>query len=328
MSAPYPWQEDEWTQVQRQVNQHKLPHALLLSGRPGLAKLHFTKCFTGGLLCSRPNKHGEACRQCKNCNLFIADSHPDLHGIAPEELSHQIKVDQIRALNDFLMLSCQAARYKIGLIAQADALNRHAANSLLKTLEEPPAGSLIILVTSHPTNLPATIKSRCQQIVFKPPPRPLGVAWLLEELPAAKDQALLLTLAHGEPLTAANLVRNEQLKLRRRVYTDLIQFLQGKLCAVTVASRWSDADLRQILDWLLSWLMDTVRLQFDVSTDNLNNPDFHQELDSLSHRVVLRCLFRLLDEMFETKRRLDGALNDQLLLEDVLLAWRSVWHSN
>lgn len=328
MAAPYPWQQDEWVRVQRRVHQHKLPHALLLGGRPGLAKLQFAKSLAGGLLCSRPNEHGEACGQCKNCNLFIGDSHPDFHGIAPENLSYQIKVDQIRALNDFLMLSRQLGRYKIGLIAQAEALNRHAANSLLKTLEEPPAGSLILLVTSQPMSLPATIKSRCQRIFFKPPPRRLGIEWLREQFPAVEDHALLLSLAHGEPLTAAKLVRTEQLEQRQRVYTDLIQFLRGRNCVVTVASRWKDTDLRQILDWLLSWLMDSVRLQFNAGTDSLNNPDFHHELDSLSHQVVLRCLFRLLDEMFESKRRLDGSLNDQLLLEDVLLAWRSVWHPN
>ena len=305
-----------------------MPHALLLYGQSGLAKLHFAQSLANGLLCHEPNDQGISCGRCQGCNLFSAGSHPDFYYVGTEDDSQQIKVDQIRALSEFIIFSCQYGHYKIGLIAQAEALNRNAANSLLKTLEEPPLGSLILLVSSHPMNLPATIRSRCQRIVFSAPPRPQGSAWLREQLPEVKDTELLLSLAHGEPLTAMNLVRSGQLETRQRVFNDLVQLLNGQLSAVALAARWEGTDLNQLVDWLMSLLIDAVRMQFNVDTTYLDNPDFYQDFDGLAKRVDLRYLFRLLDEMLEYKRLSDAPLNRQLLLEDLALAWFITWHQS
>ncbi len=326
MSTPYPWQKEAWIRLQQRNRNKNMPHALLLYGQPGLAKLQFAQCLAGGLLCHEPNEQGTSCGRCQGCGLFTAGSHPDFYTVATEEDSQQIKVDQIRALNEFMMLSPQYGRYKIGLIDQAEALNRNAANGLLKTLEEPPPGSLIMLVSSRPMHLPATIRSRCQRVVFSVPPRPQGMAWLREQLPEVEDSRLLLSLTQGEPLTAVKLVRSGQLETRQRVFTDLVQLLSGQLSAVTLATRWGETDLRQLVDWLMSWLVDMVRLQFNVDTICLDNQDFYQDLDGLSKRVDLRCLFRLLDEMLEYKRLSDAPLNHQLLLEDLWLAWFITWH--
>ena len=326
MSESFPWQEDAWAGVQQRINNANMPHALLLCGQSGLGKLHFAQNLAKGLLCHEPDEPGRFCGRCQGCRLFSAGSHPDFYYVAAEENSQQIKVDQIRAVTGFMVLSRHYGRYKIGLIAQAETLNRNAANSLLKTLEEPPPGSLIMLVTSHPMHLPATIRSRCQRIVFSPPPRQHSIAWLREQLPEVENTSLLLSLSHGEPLTAVNLVRSGQMEIRQHVFTDLVRLLSGQLSVVILAARWIGTDFKQLVDWLISWLIDAVRLQFHADATCLDNQDFYQDLDGLSKQVDLRCLFRLLDEMIEYKRLSDVPLNRQLLLEDILLAWFITWN--
>ena len=178
MSAPYPWQGRPWRKLQNQVQNKSLPHAMLLYGQSGLGKLDFSEALVRSMLCDQPDESGIACGNCQGCRLLAAGSHPDFCYVSTEDESQQIKIDQIRALNEFMELTRQCARYKIGLISKAEALNQNAANSLLKTLEEPPLGTLILLVSSNVGRLPATLRSRCQHVLFTLPKRHESSAWL------------------------------------------------------------------------------------------------------------------------------------------------------
>ena len=183
----YPWHEALWSMLSRQLDQ--LPHALLLQGRPGLGKHDFAVQLAQALLCERPQA-GAACGQCHGCHLFGAGAHPDLAGVGRLEDARNITVDQIRALGEFMSLRPHTATRKVVIISPADAMNLNASNSLLKLLEEPPPGSMLLLVTSHPARLPATIRSRCTRLLFRLPAPSVGQAWLQIQAGYRADSAL------------------------------------------------------------------------------------------------------------------------------------------
>ncbi len=171
MSAPYTWQVQQWQRMNAARQQQRLHHALLLNGIRGLGLEAFAQELARGLLCEQPGEEGGACGQCKSCLLYAAGSHPDIVQIRPEEDSRVIKIDAIRELTGFMELKAQYGRYRIAIIDPAEAMNRNAANSLLKTLEEPPEQAIIILVNNDYMRLPVTIRSRCQRLIFTPPDR-------------------------------------------------------------------------------------------------------------------------------------------------------------
>jgi DNA polymerase-3 subunit delta' len=318
----YPWQHEQWSQLQRERGQSRLSHALLLTGPQGLGKLQFAQRLVQLLLCTRADEG--PCGHCEACRLYTAGSHPDFREITPEQDSDQIKIDQIRALVAFAGLSRHGRGYKVALIAPAERLNRNAANSLLKTLEEPPAQSCIVLVSAQPSRLPATLRSRCQQIIFHPPAKAEGVQWLSQALPGVEAPALLLSLGHGAPLAARGLAEGKLLEARRSVFESLLGLREGRGTLGAAAKACAQLDTALLLDWLISWLADVVRLCHCADTGYLDNPDLYQQLCGLAGKVDLQSAYRALDHLLETKKISNAALNPQLMIEDLLLAWAGI----
>jgi len=154
--------------IQGMLKKGRLPHALLFTGEPGVGKLLMAKTLIKVLNCRHWNIAGEidSCDICRPCQLIDNLNFADLLFIKPE--GTQIKIETVRGVIDFLSMSPYEARIKSVIIDDADKLNISAANALLKTLEEPPEDSLIILITERPDMLPDTIRSRCVRIPFTP----------------------------------------------------------------------------------------------------------------------------------------------------------------
>jgi len=161
-----PWQQKQWAQVTTAAGSDRLPHALSLTGPEGIGLTEFALQVAGSLLCQNAGVDSMPCGQCRACVLMRAGNHPDILRVSPEEPGKQIRVDEIRALLEFMHLSSHSGRYKVAIIDPADAMNRTAANTLLKILEEPPSGAVMMLCCRQPGRLPITIRSRCQQLAF------------------------------------------------------------------------------------------------------------------------------------------------------------------
>ncbi len=321
----YPWQRPLWESLQNLRSTQRLPHALLFKGVPGLGKFHLAQLFAQSLLCTQPDSKGQPCGQCRDCMLYLAGNHPDFFQITPEEGGDKpIKVDQVRELNGVMTLKSHGGGYKIAIIAPAEQMNVAAANSLLKTLEEPPPQTLLVLISHTPGLLLPTIRSRCQNLHFEIPPHDVALAWLSAQLGPPTNASELLNVAHGAPLTALALAASDVLKHRLALLADLERLLQRQADPVAVAAAWSQNPVAETLSQLLSWTGDMIRLRHTAEPPYLANPDLAQRLNRLAAQIELKPLYKLLDQVQGALLLSSRPLNPQLLLEDVLISWLNV----
>ncbi len=326
MSDLLPWQQVDWATLQARVHQGRLPHALLLTGRAGLGKYHFARAFATALLCAQPDAQGLACGQCRSCTLLAAGSHPDYLEAMPEEPGKAIKIDQVRALIASLRLTSQYNGYKIAILSPAEAMNRAAANSLLKTLEEPRSDTLLCLCSHEPTRLPATIRSRCQRLTMQSPARDTALGWLRAQSEnglGEEEGALLLELTGGAPLAAHALAEQGALAQRQTMLQALQGVLAGTHDPIAIAQDWLKLGLDLPLYWLYRWVTDLIRLQLDGQAP-ISNRDQRDALQDMGERVDSRWLFRYLDTLHEAMRAARGQANAQLVLESLLSPWARV----
>ncbi|MGP1677555.1 MAG: DNA polymerase III subunit delta', partial [Burkholderiales bacterium] len=217
-----------------------LPHALLFHGRPGIGKLHLAQVLAQSLLCENRAQEGLACGACAACAWFASGNHPDFRLLQPEALapaqeeaeageeveegrkkaSKQIKIDQVRALGDFLNVGSHRHGHRVVLIHPAESMNPGAANALLKSLEEPSPGVVFLLVSHQPSRLLATVRSRCHALALSLPARELSLRWLQEQ--GSKATPATLAFAGDAPLEAAALPE-EEAETRRRLFDLLSQ---------------------------------------------------------------------------------------------------------
>ena len=170
-----PWHHPQWERIERSIRAGRVPHALLLHGAAGNGKAWFAARLAATLLC----RSGEPpCGECESCRFCAAGSHPDRLDVGVEKDRREIVVDQIRDLIHTVGLTARLGGYKVVTVDHAERMNRHAANTLLKTLEDPPGATVFLLVSSNHALLLATIRSRCQMIGFPVADRDVALEWL------------------------------------------------------------------------------------------------------------------------------------------------------
>ncbi|HUY95785.1 MAG TPA: DNA polymerase III subunit delta' [Terracidiphilus sp.] len=241
----YPWHEPVWDSLLNKVA--RLPQALLLHGPAGVGKLALAEHFVQYLLCEAPGPKPGPCGTCDACRWFVAGNHPDVRFIEPEAIARQvprpeeeegasaksgkpsaeIKVDQVRELSDFLNIGSHRGARRFALVQPAEAMNLHAANSLLKSLEEPPSGAVFVLVSHRPARLLPTIRSRCVAVPLPLPQPEAARAWLATQ--GVKDAERWLAFAGGAPLRALEYATGEGGAALGRVLQALAGGNQGTL---------------------------------------------------------------------------------------------------
>ncbi len=262
-----PWHEPLWQQIARARAADRVAHGLLICGAPGVGKRHFARRLAQSLLCRTPAAAGDACGECAGCRQWTADTHPDVSWLVPDEAGKQIRVAPVRAFTRTLQLTAQYDTGRLGWIDPAQALSISAANSLLKTLEEPPAGTHLILISDRADALMATIRSRCQ--ILRVPPADIDMArqWLSGQgvAPSVDDAEALRT-----PLRLAAYQEREYDRLAKEWQQGLTQLLAGRADAVQLAETWC----KQAADLWLDWLYRTTCLLLQQRlTDDARIPD-------------------------------------------------------
>jgi DNA polymerase-3 subunit delta' len=318
----YPWQQNQWNKVKDTFHTGRLAHALLLTGPDGIGIDHFAYSLSAFLLCS-DKKENHACGLCKSCVLLGSQNHPDFFMIEPEEPGKQIKVDDIRGLINFIHLSSQYSSSKIVIINPAEAMNRNAANSLLKTLEEPPDGVIFLVVSSQPARLAVTIRSRCQRLNFSKATNEIGINWLKDVAQVDTNKATeLFTSCEGRPLDALKLIESKTSIHRIEVLSDLKTLTQASADTIGIAKKWNDFGTLEVFAWILEFISSMTRAKLSGVEDNSN---LGRDLQHIGNHLNLFQLVNCYDKAIQQYRAVTGPfnLNRMGLLEDFIIYWRS-----
>jgi DNA polymerase III subunit delta' len=222
------------------LSRGRLAHAYLFLGPEGVGKESVARALAGALNCAAPLEDGDACGVCPSCKRLAAGTHPDFQVIAPtsEGRTPQIKIEQIREFRRLTNYPPVAGGWRVALVKPAEDLNDAAANSLLKTLEEPPPQHLLILTAGVEADLFPTVVSRCQKLAFTPLPYPLITQELIRRELSPSQAALLAALSGGSLGRALAMEPEELLRQRQQVLTDLKALSQGN---ATTALDWADS---------------------------------------------------------------------------------------
>jgi DNA polymerase-3 subunit delta' len=319
----FPWQAGQWQQLLEAKQQNRLPHAFLFAGIEGIGKRQFAHVFANLMLCVNIT-NSMVCGACTGCHLFAAKTHPDFVLVEPEEAVKAINVDQIRSIIKMVNETTVKGGYRVILINPATAMNVNAANALLKTLEEPTANTVIILICHQSLRLPATIISRCQKILFPKPSQQESLNWLREQFADDKiDPQLLLKLSDGAPLRALAWLKEDLFLLRNELYQGLHSLSEGKADPLLLAAKWQDADQVCVVDLLLSWLTDLLRFKMTQDQATLVNADYQAIIAKISVSLLKNNLLAYIDHLQQARSFLSTSinLNKQLLLEDIFIRW-------
>ncbi len=332
MNRFYPWQRDSWQALQGLRG--RLPHALLLKGAQGIGKLDLALNFAQSLLCEQPLEEGMPCQTCDSCHWFEQESHPDFRIIQPDALaapeeseeksgkkpSREISVDQIRGLAGFANLSAHCGGYRVVLIHPAEAMNNNAANSLLKTLEEPTDNLLFLLVSHKPQQLLPTILSRCLTFVVHTPTREAGIAWLAEQ--GVKDSEHALAQTGFAPLQALDWAESGEGAEERSILLNAIRH-PAKLDALAVAESLQRGVPLHVIHCLQQWSHDLASARLTGVVRYF--PDQADVIAKLAGGVSPLALMRFQKELLEARRAAFHPLNPRLFLESLLLSYRQLF---
>ena len=321
----YPWQENQWSMLASLMKTNRLPHAILLQGSAGTGKHAFARHLAQSVLCSNQTTTGSACGQCSACITVDAQTHPDLITIKPQPPENSksklpvlsIKVEAIRELCKKLTRTSRFDGFRVAIIEDAEFMVISAANGLLKTLEEPGNDVLIILVSSKPSKLPVTVRSRCRKIRFELPETEQAVSWLKTN--NIKDPELVLRMAHGAPLIASTL-DDEQLAQRKLLARAFTATLNNEI-SITYAQQLSLLPKERALDWLFDWVCDVIKLKSCNDMIELTNSDCEPSLKRLAGSMEDKALYGFYDLLTESRKSVGIALNPQLFWENLLISW-------
>ncbi|MGV6826480.1 MAG: hypothetical protein ACWA5Q_05845 [bacterium] len=318
-----PWLSDPWDRLHRMYEDSRVPHALLLAGGAGVGKSRLAHEFAALLLCETPMQ-GQPCGQCKSCHQLEAGTNPGLGVIAPEAPGKQLKVEAIRTFINGATLAVNPGQYRVSIFEHADQMNSAAANALLKTLEEPVPGMVIILLVEASNRLPATILSRCQTLRVASPPRESAVSWLQGR--GVDNAGMAIRMAGGGPMRVLNMDQSEaQLSAYMGLLESFLGVAEQRNDPLSIAEPiLKDLDVQSILGFLMEWNEVLIRYRVDPSHQEMGFGAQEQRLKTLLKRLDLERLYRFKDRVVRAMLQLSNNASPQLLLDDLLIYWNRI----
>lgn len=319
----------------------KLPHALLLSGPRGLGKVDLATEFAAGLLCEQTLPDGQACHECLACRWFSQSNHPDFRVLLPEAQrlaeegaedkvkrgGQQITIDQVRELDDFFSVGTHRQGLRIILVYPAETLNRNAANAILKVLEEPPPGTLFLLVSNEPMRLLPTLRSRCQSLPIGTPPAALATRVL--EAEGIRDPEVWLALAGGAPGLARQLAEKtgadwmESLTQALGTGSKIEVIATATALEKTLKAVKGENPLPQLVDWAQKWLVD-----LNLAAQHLPTRFYLRQrakIEALAEQTSPEKLVRFYRQLVKLRRESEHPLNIRLFLEQFFFSYRALF---
>jgi DNA polymerase-3 subunit delta' len=312
--------------LQRLLQRGRMGVALIFAGPEGVGKLQFALTAAKAANCQRAPANGfaiDSCDECTVCRRIAANTYGDVTIIEPE--GQYIKIAQTRGLVEEAYYRPREGRHRFFIIDEADRLREEAANSLLKTLEEPPSTSTIILITSRPGALLTTIRSRAQRLNFTP----ISIAEMEKYLAAnyprpAPETALLARITEGRigQATAFDLSVYRQ---ERRVLIEIIELMVAGdnlfrlLKAAEYLGKKERDEFERELDLLTSLLRDLFLLAAGKPGDSIVNIDVADRLGVLAPKIGLQRLMMWTEKINELRSRLRININRQIATESTLL---------
>lgn len=303
---PLPWLVDAMAQLNHAASVDRLPHAMLFVGPEGVGKHLLAFAFSKTLLCRQSD--AEACGVCDACVQFGSGSHPDFRHLVPDEKTGNFKIESIRTLGQELALTSQYGGYRIAILEGVEGFTEGAANALLKTLEEPPAGVLLLLLTPWPGRLMATIRSRCQQVRCPAPEAEAVVPWLEQQ--GLINAAAELVRAGGGPLLA--LAQAGSSELSQLMDEVLPKLVSGKIGVPFAAKLFDTHHSRELAAAMLARLESEALQQSEVLARGV-------EIACLGGRRPAQTVFALRDRIIAEHRLDPTGLNQQSAIERLMM---------
>lgn len=321
MTHLLPWQHSLWHSFVRRPQQ---AHAYLLHGPAGAGKRSLAQKLANYFLCQQPQAEA-ACGKCASCLLLAAETHPDLYIVEPEEPGKGILIGHIRSLVDSIQQTAQQGGRQIVILEPAEVMTLESANALLKSLEEPSANTVFLLITHQLSLLLPTIKSRCVLQSCPLPPPAMAQDWLQQQLPelAQPELVALLDLARGSPLKARDFAADNVLQMRADVVADVKLLLKRQLSAAEAAERWNKFPSMLVLEWFADWCQILLRYSLSPQEENLGQEDMHKVLEYMTRYTQPQAVSALQQWILQQRHKLlrRAPLRADLLLESMLAQW-------
>ena len=304
--ADIPWYREQQKIWVTQIANNQIPHALLLSGSAGIGKRSLAEWKIEKFLRISPTTEFPI-------HPRHDHEHADIHRVSPNDGKTSISVDQIRALTEELSKTSYLGVGKVAIIEPANAMTVNATNSLLKTLEEPSGNTLIILIVDRMQNIPATIRSRCQQLNINKPSTVDAIQWLKgandtlswDELPKHLIEHPLLALSKVEEFKKIPVFKQQ-----------FIELLHKKESPIQLAAKWSKEEPHFVLDWLADFVATLIHQSFGSRSSMGGESDILMlsKIDKLN-------LFIFLDTIYKLRNQPQGSYNLQMAYESLLVDW-------
>lgn len=308
--------------LRRSINTNRVAHAYLFEGIPGCGRRTTALALIATLFCQHA-ADGEACGECPSCRKLAAGNHPDLHLLQPLPDKRDISIEQVRELQQMLSLRPFEAARKACLIEPAERMSVGAANSLLKTLEEPPGHGLLILLTGQADLLLSTVRSRCQHLRFAP----LDVAdlttLLIGQGMEPTSAAAVAPLATGSLEVARELDGEASAANRQSLLDALRQVRHQQIATVFDTSErlaGSRDETLELLHLVISLVRDMLLIR-SAAADRIANGFLAERLCDEAERFLPPRLMEVLELALETRRAVQGNVNPKLALDRFLLRY-------
>jgi len=311
--------------LQKQIKSSRVSHAYLFTGREGIGKKTLAIQFAKALFCRQIVS--DSCDSCITCRKIEHYNHPDLKSIEIEEDSKQLKIDQIREMQRTLAYKPYEGERKVYIIDDADHMTSQAANSLLKTLEEPPSYATIILLAEDINKILPTVFSRCQHIKLSAISKS-KIKDLLIDKGIKKDKIEILSrLANGSPGQALRLSSEEGLFSQRE---EVLSFLI-KLQKIDSVKLFEFVDIMvklykqgfPLFDLLSNWYHDIMMYKQDSESNDIINYDYRKNIIEEVNSYNINELISILNLINKYQQYIDHNVRKDLVLQVLLLKIRN-----